>query len=305
MTLTPEQLAMRRNYIGASEAAAVLGISPFQKPIDVYWRKVLDTEPEPPTKAMTLGHVLEPAIISYAASELGVTVKPSPGTLTHPKGLPLCATPDALIDGKPEGIQAKTTRHTADWGEVGTDAIPPHYIMQVQQEMAIAGLQRMWVPVLMFDEWSTDILIYAVDRDDWLIEQIEHRLPDWWERHVVAKVPPGDTTPPLDMLKRLRREPVEMVPLDDDALAALEAHEQAKAKLKEAEQAEEAAKAKLLALLGTAEAGALPDGRVITYLSQRSSPKVDTSRLRAEWPEAYEVCVSQGTHRVLRVKKGK
>ena len=72
MSLTPQQLAERKNYIGASESAAVLGLSPFQSAADLYFEKVGDVEPRPATEAMESGTRLEPVIIDWCAARLGV-----------------------------------------------------------------------------------------------------------------------------------------------------------------------------------------------------------------------------------------
>jgi putative phage-type endonuclease len=311
MTLTAEQLDLRRQGIGASEAAAVLGLSPWRTPVDVYWSKVLDPEPAPPTEAMSRGIALEPYILDRLAEDMGLPLRRDVGTIVDPVSTVLMATPDDIVPGQAMAVEAKTASLMDGWGEQGTDEIPMHYLVQTHHQMAVlnrAGyeVRRVLVPVLFFT-MRPEYRLYAVDRNEAVEQAIVGDLLGWWQRHVIARVPPAEQPPALDVLKRLRREPASVVDLSDRAITEIESWQAAKELAKEhAEEAEEM-QARVLALLGTdapAEAGRLPDGRLLTYLTQKSAPRVDHDRLRTQFPDAYAACVAQGCHRVLRVKKG-
>lgn len=75
--------------------------------------------------------------------------------------------------------------------------------------------------------------------------------------------------------------------LDDTSL--LDQWEDAKAKAKEANEAVDAAKARLIASLGAAESGRLADGRLVTYLQQTRK----------------QFTTPANTFRVLRTKESK
>ena len=306
MSLTPQQLAERKNYIGASESAAVLGLSPFQSAADLYFEKVGDVEPRPATEAMESGTRLEPVIIDWCAARLGVKALKDCPSVRHAT-LPLGATPDARIANRPmEIIEAKKTSMVEGWGAEGTDEIPEHYQVQAHQQMFVLGVEKVWVPVLMLTGFREEWRLYCVRRDEDLGADIARRVSAWWQHHVVARVPPANAVPDESFLKRLRRQPASTVILGEQALEVVSAWDKAKALLKTAEEAKDNAQAAMLALLGVdnpAEAGQLPDGRTITYLQQRNPPSVDKERLRAGWPDAFEQCVTQTMRRQLRVKK--
>lgn len=312
MTLTAEQLTLRRQGIGASEAAAVLGLSPWRSPADVYWSKVADPEPDKPTEAMARGIALEPYILDRVEQDLGIKLNRDAGTITDPISGVLMATPDALVIGAEEAIEVKTASDASEWGEHGTDAIPECYLIQTHHQMAVlnrAGyaIKRVLVPVLIFG-FRAEYRLYRVERNESLEAAITAEELAWWNRHVVARTPPTNDPPPIEVLKRLRREPKSQVILGANGVEAWQALEVAKEAEKLAKETKDQAQAAVLALLGIddpAESALLPDGRLITYLSQRSAPSVDTDQLKARWPDAYAACVTQGTHRVLRIKKPK
>lgn len=312
MSLTPDQLAIRKKCIGASEAAAVLGLSPWESPADVYWRKVGDPEPEKASEAMERGIALEPMLVEWARRQLRLPVSQvlteCPTTLDERR--PIGVTPDGIIirAGKwNEGVEAKTSSEPTLWGEPGSEEIPEQYIVQAQTQMEVMGFERVWVPVLILG-FRPETRLYCVNRNEELGAEIASRVTAWWNNHVIRRVPPEPGPPPVDFLKRLRREPKSTVMLGQQAVELVDEWEKAKALAKEAEERESTAKAAVLSLLGIdnpAEAGVLPDGRTITFMQQRSAPGINRELLKAKWPEAFDAVVSQGFHRVLRIKKGK
>jgi predicted phage-related endonuclease len=303
MAFTQEQLTARRRVLGASEVAAALGLDPFSSPSDVYWRKVLPA-PEPPAreaKHFELGHRLEDLLIDYAVDRLGGCAVHRQHNVVGAHGI-LAATLDALIDDRPEAIEAKYSSSADGWGDEGTDQVPERVVIQCLAQAYCAGLERVWVPAFVASH-RAEFRLYSVPRDEDAIAVIVGRAEAWWNTHVVAEVPPDDTPPPLDLVKRLRREPASEIVLGDEAMAAWGALELAKADAKRADAAKDEAQARVLMLLGEAEAGRMPDGRLLTYLAQNSAPSVDHARFRALAPEIYEQVVTRGSHRVLRIRK--
>lgn len=156
MTLTPEQLQLRKNRIGASEIAALVGMSSWSTPASVWAEKMgLDAfEGNPFTE---WGSTCEPAIAAWYAKENNLLSMASEwsfdawlqsasdlsalvpcGSLVHPEDDWALATPDRLvvIDGAVQKIvQIKTSQMASEWGEPGTDVIPDAYLCQVTWEM--------------------------------------------------------------------------------------------------------------------------------------------------------------------------
>lgn len=311
MTLTAEQLVLRKKHLGASESGAVLGLSPFQTPMDIYLKKTLDTEPEKPTSAMETGNRLEKAILDWAEDRLGWAIDRPNKTIVASDGI-LSATPDGFIPdvdpdkNPPQLVDAKFSSRADEWGEEGTDSIPESYVVQMQHQMLVTGARLVWVPVLLMTYKSVDWRLYRVEANDQLQAVLRDRLIAWWNKHVVPRVPPDDFSVPLDVLKRLKRQPKSTVVLGDDALAAVTAYEMANDAAKEADARLEEAKSSVLAMLGLddpAEAAELPDGTTLTFFEQNGKRLADLDRLKLDHPAWYGANVSQPRHRVLRIKR--
>jgi len=172
-TLSPDVdrdawLAARRKGIGASEIAAVLGISPWESPFSLYWRKVNGWD-FGASAAMEWGNRLEPAIAAKFADnhpefEIG------PGELEANPIYPwMLATPDRYVwdIGRKtlniSGLLEMKTAHSADgWGEDGTADIPVYYRAQAQWQMAVVDVEWVVVAVLI---GGSDYREYPILRD--------------------------------------------------------------------------------------------------------------------------------------------
>lgn len=201
MALTPKQLAMRRNGIGASEIAALAGASKWSTPIEIYGTKVLGLEKDQ-TLAMELGDLFEePLAKLYARRTNKHLVRCT--TLAHPERDFAMATPDRLVflervkkaEAEPRDcerlLQLKSTtwRMKPEWGEAGTDAVPDEYLCQVTWEMGVTGVKLCDVGVL-FDK--EEFRIYHVP----FRERLWEALLTIGERFMVDHVRPRRPPPP-------------------------------------------------------------------------------------------------------------
>jgi putative phage-type endonuclease len=179
-----EWLAARRDGIGASEIAAVLGISPWESPFSLYWRKVngwaVDINDE-----MSAGIRAESVIAGWFADQ-------HPEYVVHPSGLYAnrerpwqLATPDrVLCDAQmhdnpfPDDptfdwhhydnlidalVECKYVVHGWEgWGEPGTDEIPVHYRAQGLWQADVMGVDEVY-----FAAWhGATFREYLVRRDE-------------------------------------------------------------------------------------------------------------------------------------------
>jgi putative phage-type endonuclease len=192
--LTAEQLAKRRQGVGASEISAVCGMSPWATPLDV-WRSKAEGLITEETPAMKRGRILERAVADWYEEETGLVLLEG-HTLTHKQHPLMLATPDRYVfrerphDQRPEFIlQIKTTNFRAadEWGEPGTDEIPLHVILQVQQEMEVTDMPRADVAVLISGD---DFRRYTVTRDREIGAMLVNAIAKFWRDYVVTGKPP-------------------------------------------------------------------------------------------------------------------
>lgn len=167
MKLTREEwLERRRSYLGASDAAAALGMSPWSSPADVArdkWGEKI--EDEKANEALERGQILEALVaVIYARRTQHVIAD---GAFIVSRDWPwMAATPDRVDVSTNSLIQIKTslmfTAHK--WEMDGVDTIPPEYRIQGQHEMAVAGAKRNVFAVLFADASTFRSLCWAVAR---------------------------------------------------------------------------------------------------------------------------------------------
>lgn len=191
MALTAKQLEIRGTGIGSSEIAAVAGLSPWMRPIDV-WEKKLGIAPEADNHNTRRGNFLEEGLRRWYAAETGLRVEPG-ATLRHPSFQRVLATPDGLVYEHGKGrahrvleLKSPAPRSADHWGEAGTDQIPEYYIPQVIWEMACAEVDSADVAALIGGELN----IYTVRFDADLFGQLVEIANRFWIDHVETKTPP-------------------------------------------------------------------------------------------------------------------
>ncbi len=275
--LTAEQKALRRTGIGSSEIAAVLGLSPYAGPLDVYRAKVEGLEFEE-TDVMRRGRHVEGAVAEWYAEETGATVQ-SVGTLVSATNSRVLATPDRFATftpgpGRPDGetrtLEVKTARWSmlSQWGEAGSADVPQHYALQVAWELAVTQHERADVAVLFGGD---DFRIYHLARDLELEGMLLEAGAKFLRDHVDPQRPP-----PVDgskgsadwLAKRFPKAGPALLPATaavNEWVAQLRVNLETMAKAK---HHAEAAKASLKAIIGDA-AGVEGDFGRITWKNEK------------------------------------
>lgn len=301
--ITAEQKLARATRIGSSDCAAVLGVDPERSPADVWLDKTARDPGFSGNEATERGNWMEPALIKFAASKLN-KVFIADQMFIHDSDL-LCANLDAISKDKTEAVEAKSTIMGDDWGDDDTDETPMRVTAQVYHQFAcVPSLRVIWVPMAIpvpigRGRAKFDFRMYRHERKQELVEQVEAQCLAFMRTYVVPGIKPTDYRPSLEVLERMHRVPKSCAEVAAEIYAAWEAARQERLA---AEKLEEKAKATLLAQLGDAESGSLPDGRVFTYFSQEQE-RVDTKRLRAEYPEIAAACIKEICFRKLQPAK--
>lgn len=185
---TDEWHAWRSSGIGASEAAAACGLSPYETPLHIYGRKTGMLPPIEDNDAMRLGRLLEPVVIEEFTRRTGNEVDQAPCPVMRHGDHPfILATPDAILAGG-DLLEAKTTtwRIAKQLGEEGTDFIPEHWLCQAQQQIAVTGADRCHLAALID---GRTLRTFIVERNDNLIALLVSAEQELWER-IVNKDPP-------------------------------------------------------------------------------------------------------------------
>lgn len=275
--ITAEQRKRRQQHLGSSDAPIALGLSPFMTPTELYYEKVAEELPEDkPTDAMQLGNLLEGPLVAMAAERMGAKIITDPKKLEflHADGI-RSANLDSIIVGQKQAIESKYVgpSQLSEWGESGTDQVPPGVLMQCMHQMAVTGFEKVHV-VALLSFYVPKVQIYEVPRDNEMIDLLTEQELEWWNEHIVKRVPPTSDAPPLAVLKAVKREPNKTV---DIAKVLVDAWQHYRQLRLDAEKAEDAAERMVYHALGDAEAGVFEGGRVIVKSTNRKAYEVKAS----------------------------
>lgn len=194
-----------RGYIGGGTIAGILGLSPFQTPLDEYLQIVNELQDElTPEKAEFFEdrRDLEPWAAKKFTRKTGLKIVRTNERYTdagHPHFR-------AEIDFEPEDESNGETKSVhpnavGGWGKPDQGDEPPLYVTaQAMWGLGITGRARCYVQALIgFD----DHRVYMVERDDDLIATIRQRAAAFWKYHVLPRRPP----PPTNVEDLLRLYP--------------------------------------------------------------------------------------------------
>jgi putative phage-type endonuclease len=190
---TAEEIAERQTGVGASEVAAVMGLSDYETALDVYARKAGLAPESSDSPAKRLGRALEPVVLGLYEEEMDVCLIRGL-KVTNPRYPRMFAHPDGVWPGALRGVEAKTVagRHARKWGEPGTDQIPQGYLIQCHAQMMVGGYEEVHVPVIVAGQRFS---IYRVSRSDALVEAIDEAVTRFWRDHILRREPPPSPSP--------------------------------------------------------------------------------------------------------------
>lgn len=280
-------LETRRTGIGGSDVAAIMGISRFKTPGDVFRSKVskggtADNEP------MQIGRWLEPAVLDLYAQKRGVTVHRVPDVLRHPDHPELLANLDGRTD-EPRIVEAKTAFDARDWGEEGSAEIPPDYFCQVQHYMLITGYPVADVPVFFRGERSNTFRIYTIPADPVFQQDIKEICLRFWA-DTLAGIEPYPVTfaeMQANWIARQMEAGGDIIPATPEAIDTIGKLRAIRADISTLEEVRDTLTNSLKKSMGPAEA-IVHDGRnLITWKVQKPRVTLDTDLLKAEQPDIY------------------
>lgn len=214
-------LEARRQGIGGSDVAAILGMSPYKTALDIYYEKIGETPIiDEPDLTSSLGQLMEPVISARYEQRMGRKVGRSL-FMKHPQHNFMLANLDG-IDSEDDLTEFKFAFSYAGWGADGTNEIKERHLPQVHHYLAVAnkkainigaafvdkaifglgnqfielckkfeqfegGLEAIW-PIL--DGLIKEFRIYRVERSEKIIENLIEQEHYFWHENVLKRNPP-------------------------------------------------------------------------------------------------------------------
>lgn len=184
-------LAARRQYIGASDSAAILGVDPFRSALDVYLDKRGESAEVEQTEAMEAGNVLERTVLGWYAQRSGRTAHASGMLHVSTEHAHLSCTPDGIVwldAERTAPAQVKCTGRSKAWD----DGLPDHVYIQIQHEMLVLGVEQA-VAIALVSTWGGFRLKdYDVERDEGKQREIIEATADMMARIRTGEPPEPD-----------------------------------------------------------------------------------------------------------------
>jgi putative phage-type endonuclease len=327
----------RKTYCGGSDAAAILGVSPWSTPVKLYRQKIgegVDDEiDEARQKVFNRGKRLEPVVIDMLEEEIGVKITkrspPENRNYHEDKEFPwmraeidfeFLVTPEIVeycgglispsLIGTIQNGEIKTVHPLVahKWGEMLTDDVPVEYAAQSMHGMMVSGRQFCLYGTLV---GADDLTLYGVRRDDELIAHMRAREIAFWNC-VQNRIPPdpvnlGDVKLLMYRIKGVPIEATDAIAGEVRALKILKDTIKAMESQAEAKQFEIAAF--LFHNLQQVKGASLEDKTALTYAGKtlltwitQAATRLDAKRIKEEAPELYQQYGNTTTSRVMRIK---
>ena len=195
-----EWLKARKLGLGGSDMAAVLGLSPWRSPIDVWLDKTSDTVEEKESEPMYWGNVLEEVVAQEFAKRSGYKVRNNNFTLQSEEYPYLLANIDREIVGLDAGLECKTA-NAFKANEWDGDNVPDAYYIQCQHYMAVTGKSSWWIACLV---GGNTFYYKEIKRNEEVIAAIIDTGAAFWELVKNKTMPaPDDTKQCENALKKL------------------------------------------------------------------------------------------------------
>jgi len=319
----PDWLALRRRGLGGSDAAAVLGISPFRTARDLYYDKrgIVTADDQENWVALEVGNLLEPLVARIFEAKTGLKVYQRKCMFQHPLYPWMLADLDYLVD-LPDGttaiVEIKTTNYNAKdkWWYNGEEIVPVYYETQGRHYMTVMNLNRVYYCCL-YGNNEDEAMIRHIDRDMAYEAELIALERDFWRENVLAGVPPPYTEDGDLILESLRRAlgpadtdapPVEFSKEQSDQITRyLELQEKKKQQdsdVKAIEAEMQRLKGLIVADMGNSCTAVCEDGCVVSWKPVRKAAisKNDLERLKEAYPEIYAEYVTVSESRRFNIK---
>jgi putative phage-type endonuclease len=294
-----EWLQYRKKGIGGSDAGAICGVNKYRSAVSVFLDKTTAQVSEYDNEAMRQGRDLEQYVAERFCEETGKKVRRANAIFVHSEIPFMFANVDRMIVGEKAGLECKTaSAFSADkWAD---GSIPPEYEVQCNHYMAVTGADAWYIACVILGK---EFIWHRIERDEELIATIEELEKDFWQNNVIANVMPApDGSSSVDSYINSRyadSDPEQSVDITtyDGALKRREEITILEKKLGvEKKQIEQEVKQYMQ------EAETAYSNSYEVKWKTVESKRVDTKKLKSEYPEVYKDCINVGTSRRFTVK---
>jgi len=200
-------LAVRKQGIGSSDAAAAVGLNPYKSQLELWLEKtgrdgnLPKTDPHDEESPMYWGNLLEPIVAAHYTKRTGHRVRRINAVLQHPdpdKAWMLANIDREVIGtGEVQILECKTAG--INGARLWKEGVPEYVQLQVQHQLAVTGKAAADVAVLLGGQ---HLEIHRIERDEALIARLVQLERQFWEYVETDTPPPADGSESAEMALR-------------------------------------------------------------------------------------------------------
>lgn len=275
-----EWLAFRRNYIGGSDAAAVVGLNPYSSPYALWAEKTGRTPGFSGNLATEVGAYLEEFVAEKFEQVMGKKVRRANQSFLNSEYPWAIANIDREIVGEDAGLEIKTT-DSLNLKKFKNGEYPAQYYVQIVHYMAVTGKRRWYLAVLI---GNREFKWFAIERDEAEIAALMQAEQAFWDCVT------NDTPPAVDGSQATTEAIKEIYPQSEDCTvdlfgyaADLEQYLQIGRQIKQLKEMQEEAANRVKEYMGESGGGECERYKVSWKSGSRRT--FDSKRFAAENPE--------------------
>ena len=182
-----EWLSIRKNYIGGSDAGAVIGLNAYSSPYELWAQKTGKVPPFEGNTITEVGSFLEEFVAQQFCKITGKQVRKSNFTYVNDKYPWACANVDRLVVGEDSILEIKTTGNYEYIKQIRNGEPVPTWWCQITHYMAVLEKKKAYLAVLL-DCREVKVLEFNADEGEEAALMAAER--DFWE-YVKNDTPPA------------------------------------------------------------------------------------------------------------------
>jgi len=287
----------RTKYIGGSDIGAILGLSKFRTPLEVWMEKTGKETKQSDSLPLRFGSFAEEFVASEYARATGFELLHDESIYIHPAHPFMSAHIDRFVLGDAIGnrlgstatrlLECKTANPFArgEWGEPGTDQVPMSYLCQCIWYMAITGIEQCDLAVLF---GNSDFRIYKITRDMELEALVIEKALHFWNEYVLKDVPPPAQTEGDYQALFKKSDPSKTIEANPKTVELIRQLQSLSTKSGDVDEQITQIKQHIMNEMKEAEVLSYQGNVIATWKAPKLSFRLDSKRLEQEAKEVYE-----------------
>ena len=305
----------RSKYIGGSDIGAILGLSRFRSPLEVWMEKTGKETKKLDSLPLRFGSFAEEFVASEYSRSTGFELIHDESIYIHPEHSFMSAHMDRFVleGGASSSTSSSTSTPTrilecktanpfssGDWGEVGSDEVPMSYLCQCIWYMAITNINRVDLAVLF---GNSDFRIYEISRDLELETVILQKASLFWSEYVLKDLPPPAQNEADCQTLFKKGDPTKSIEAQSETLELSRRLALLNSEISTREEEISIIKQNIMNQMGEAETLTYQGKVLATWKAPKPSFRLDSKRLETDHPQIagnYKIPVQNSRRLVIK-----